>query len=341
MASPASEGPAPWAQLTDLLDALAAFNVRVGGGWGIDVLAGRVTRQHHDVDLFLPTRHIGPAVERLVARGWARVDGESPCRVVLELPGGSRADLNGLVYGADGHAVQASGDGDVEVWGSWAWTETEVAGRRVVCLTAEAQRLKHRGYPQRAADASDLAAIAHIDEPRRFDPSVRLAEPADERLLEGIETTSDLLLEPLGLWPLPAMSLEASAAERARTLVTLVAGRPAVGFCRIERVDENAHVGEIAVLPELGRMGIGSALMDAACAWARDHGYRALTLTTFVDPPFNAPWYERLGFEVLSPPYEPELARVVELEADLAELGPRVVMTRRLHRAHDAPGSDH
>jgi hypothetical protein len=80
----------------------------------------------------------------------------------------------------------------------------EVERRRIVCLSAEAQRLKHRGYPPRPVDAADLAAIAHINEPACFDPAVRPAEAGEEDLIEGIETASDRLLEPFGAWPLPA-----------------------------------------------------------------------------------------------------------------------------------------
>ena len=108
--------------------------------------------------------------------------------------------------------------------------------------------------------------------PERPLAAVRVAEPADEPLLEEIEGTCDALYQPLGLWPLPPMSAEAAAAEDARRVVTLVAGRPPVGFCRLERVDDGVHVGQVSVLPEHGRRGIGSALMEAACAWARGHG---------------------------------------------------------------------
>ena len=37
----------------------------------------------------------------------------------------------------------------------------------------------------------------------------------------------------------------------------------------------------------------------AVCAWAATAGYRAVTLTTFRDVPFNMPFYARLGFEVI------------------------------------------
>jgi GNAT superfamily N-acetyltransferase len=159
---------------------------------------------------------------------------------------------------------------------------------------------------------------------------VRLAEPGEAARIEEIETASDRLLEPLGLWPLPQSTAAAKAAESRRTVVTLVHGRPALGFVRIELVDGHPHIGQVSVLPEHAGTGIGAALMRAAFGWAEASGFGMVTLTTFVSPPFNAPWYAKLGFETVAPPYGPELADVVATEAGLEALDRRVVMVRRL-----------
>ena len=42
------------------------------------------------------------------------------------------------------------------------------------------------------------------------------------------------------------------------------------------------------------------ALIEQAVAWAGQRGLGAVTLTTFTDVPWNAPYYERLGFRRLS-----------------------------------------
>lgn len=324
----------PFAPLLGVLRLLEGIDARLGGGWGIDVLAGRVTRDHRDVDLFVAD--VPAAAARLIDAGFTPTREEPPHRVVLSAPASHArhfrmlADVNGLVYRPGGDAVQRDPSGEIEVFGSWAWTDCHLEEQSVVCLSAEAQRLKHRGYPSRPQDEADLAAIAHIEEPARFDPSVRAAENGDEDIIEGIETTSDRLYESVGLWPLPASPPELRAAEAARTRCTLVAGRPAVGFCRVEVLDGHAHVGQVSVLPEVGGLGIGTELMEEACRWAFREGYGPVTLTTFTDPPFNAPWYRRLGFDPMAPPYGPELSEVVAGEAGLAALGPRVVMVRRV-----------
>ena len=42
------------------------------------------------------------------------------------------------------------------------------------------------------------------------------------------------------------------------------------------------------------------SLIDHLAAWANEQGMSAVTLTTFADVPWNAPYYERRGFRSLS-----------------------------------------
>lgn len=315
--------------LVDTLDRLQGLDVRVGGGWGIDVLAGRVTRRHHDIDLFVPAAEMAAAADRLRRHGFDVLVDEGPCRMVLEDLRGTRVDLNGVAYRPDGHGVHGDAGGDIELLPAWGWARRSLTGRPVVCLSAEAQRFKHRGYPERPHDAADLAAIADICEPAGFDPAVRPVGAGEEDLLPAIEAASDRLLQLLGIGPLPAPGPAERAATAARTMATLVAARPPVGFARIERVDGHSHLGQLSVLPEYGCIGIGTALVEAACAWSRQRGAGMLTLTTFVDVPFNAPFYRRLGFRDLGrAEVGPQLAGLIDGEADLERFGPRTVMAR-------------
>ena len=97
-------------------------------------------------------------------------------------------------------------------------------------------------------------------------------------------------------------------------------------------MDGQPHVEEIDVDPAHGRLGIGRALLETALAWARAAGHRAVTLTTFREIPWNAPFYERAGFRVLAPhEIGPGLAAVVRDETARG-LDPRqrVAMRREL-----------
>jgi GNAT superfamily N-acetyltransferase len=91
-----------------------------------------------------------------------------------------------------------------------------------------------------------------------------------------------------------------------------LAGDVPVGFAHVEVLEATvAHLEEIDVHPEHGRRGVGRRLVRAVCTWAETNGYRAVTLTTFRDVPFNMPFYARLGFDVIPPEELSAALRVV------------------------------
>jgi GNAT superfamily N-acetyltransferase len=74
-----------------------------------------------------------------------------------------------------------------------------------------------------------------------------------------------------------------------------------VGYAITREVDATLYLQEIDVTPEHGRRGIGAALVNRVCAWAQQQGYRIVSLSTFRDIPWNAPFYAKLGFCMLKP----------------------------------------
>ena len=78
--------------------------------------------------------------------------------------------------------------------------------------------------------------------------------------------------------------------------VVLVVGDPPVGFACVELVDGDPFLWQLAVHPDHGRQGLGRALVDAVCDWARAGHFGVITLTTFRDVAWNGPFYESLGF---------------------------------------------
>ena len=89
-----------------------------------------------------------------------------------------------------------------------------------------------------------------------------------------------------------------------------------VGFAHVEVIDPTtAHLEEIDVLPAHGRRGLGTRLVTTVCSWAGTRGFESVTLTTFRDVPWNMPFYERLGFEVVpTSALSPALRAVVDDE---------------------------
>jgi GNAT superfamily N-acetyltransferase len=159
-------------------------------------------------------------------------------------------------------------------------------------------------------------------------PIVRRADASDLALLPEIDQRAESLFHVAGM-QLPEIPFPVDALHESKAV--FVAGRPPVGFVQVDEVDGIAHVQELAVIPSHMRQGIGSALLDRACEWARSSGYPAITLTTYAEVAWNAPFYASRGFVELDS-LTPELAELRDWERDvgLDEVGRRVAMRREL-----------
>lgn len=99
--------------------------------------------------------------------------------------------------------------------------------------------------------------------------------------------------------------------------------------------EEAVYIGETDVLPAHGRHGLGARLLSRACAWAREQGYTAVTLSTVRDVPWNGPFYRKHGFRDLQPAERtPSMRAIREKEAQHglrveARVFMRLELTRR------------
>lgn len=166
---------------------------------------------------------------------------------------------------------------------------------------------------------------------------IRPARPSDDAATEQIEIAADaLLIDRFRAvdWPPPTPAHERSAAP-GFVFVAEEAGDdvpPAtVGFVHVLQIDGHAHLEQLSVLPAFGRHGIGRRLVEAAVSEARDRGHDQVTLRTYLEVPWNAPFYTSCGF-VVSAPDTPLLRSLIQTEQDLGlfRFGPRVQMTATL-----------
>ncbi|MFZ0267655.1 GNAT family N-acetyltransferase [Caulobacter sp.] len=79
-------------------------------------------------------------------------------------------------------------------------------------------------------------------------------------------------------------------------LIVAVEGGAVVGFVMFRRVEARAYVEQLDVLPAFAGRAIGAALLDEVAERARAAGLDGLSLSTFREVPWNAPYYRRLGF---------------------------------------------
>jgi len=132
--------------------------------------------------------------------------------------------------------------------------------------------------------------------------SLRLARVSDAEAMPAIERAAAELFahdpglegfDPDDTWEVPDLE---RLIRKGHCLVAHV-GDEMAGFLVAEPFRRELHIWEMNVRPDFQQRGIGAGLVRAAQIDARNAGFKALTLTTFRDLTWNAPFYARLGFE--------------------------------------------
>ncbi|QHC24780.1 GNAT family N-acetyltransferase [Streptomyces sp. GS7] len=164
---------------------------------------------------------------------------------------------------------------------------------------------------------------------------IRVPAPADLPALRAVERAAGQRFRDLGMARIaddepPPLALLTEYQRAGRALAaydTDRPGAPPVGYLLWDPVDGCTHVEQVSVHPDRARRGIGRALIDRA---GKDGGRPALTLTTFAEVPWNAPYYTRLGFRALAgTALTPGLRALRAHEAELGlDRWPRVCMRR-------------
>ncbi|MBE9059452.1 GNAT family N-acetyltransferase [cf. Phormidesmis sp. LEGE 11477] len=168
---------------------------------------------------------------------------------------------------------------------------------------------------------------------------VRLAKEADLVHIPVIEARAARQFEPYAteleisvdlLSGLTPMTFLKRAQAEKRIWVAAIEAQP-VGFIVAKFLLESCFIVELDVLPDYGRRGIGSALIEACCEGARLRNHTQITLTTFRYVPWNIPFYRQCGFEILPPERcSRELKAIVEHEARYGFVQKHRVVMRRL-----------
>jgi GNAT superfamily N-acetyltransferase len=156
------------------------------------------------------------------------------------------------------------------------------------------------------------------------------------RALRSIERDAGRAFAAIGMSkiatdePLSVPQLEAFRADGRAWVVADHEDRP-VAYLLSAIVDGGAHIEQVSVSPAHARKGLGARLIEHLAQRALAEGRPALTLTTFRDVPWNAPYYRRLGFMTVDADQGPELAALGAHEAtSIPGDAPRVAMRRTL-----------
>jgi GNAT superfamily N-acetyltransferase len=169
-----------------------------------------------------------------------------------------------------------------------------------------------RGAVVRAAASDDVPLLARIE--------VRAGERFREVGLDAIADDD----------PPPDAELLAHVHDGTAWVVEL--DGQVVGYAVASVVDDEGHLDQVSLVPEVAGRGLGRALVEQVLTWSAGRGFDAVTLTTFRDVEWNGPLYRHLGFVDLDEgSLEPELAAVRQQEREMGlDVAPRVAMRRSL-----------
>jgi len=166
---------------------------------------------------------------------------------------------------------------------------------------------------------------------------VRVVRAGDLPRLQTIESAAGVLFREVGMPeiaddPPPPLAELARYEQSGSAWVAVDAADVPVAYLIAEPVDGSLHIEQVTVDPQYARRGLGRALIEHVADQARAGRLAALTLTTFRDVPWNAPYYARCGFRTLAADeLTPGLVAIRNREAAHGlDRWPRVCMRRDL-----------
>lgn len=165
--------------------------------------------------------------------------------------------------------------------------------------------------------------------------AIRPSLAADIFRLQEVERAAAELFRGSGLIDIDAMAVVSltdhmAAIEAGLSLICQVDGRIA-GFVTGEWQGEDMYLHELDVDPAFQRRGVGASLVRAFIDMAEAKGARDVYLATFRDPPWNAPFYRKMGFVDVprGGDYLPWMTALEESQAGFLDMSTRVFMKLR------------
>jgi GNAT superfamily N-acetyltransferase len=165
---------------------------------------------------------------------------------------------------------------------------------------------------------------------------IRPATPAELPALRAVERAAGAPFRAFGMAEIaddepPALDVLERYRRAGRAWIAAATdnGHP-LAYLIAEPVDGALHIEQVSVHPDFAHRRIGEALLAYAADRARDESLTHLTLTTFAEIPWNAPYYARLGFRTLDEAeLTPGLRKIRAAEAEHGlDRWPRVCMSR-------------
>ena len=139
----------------------AGVGVWLDGGWAVDALVRKQTREHADLDVVVDLTGMEAVRHALGAMGFTVSEDELPTRLAMTDARGRSIDFHTVTFDEEGGGVQRLQSGSSYRYPPEGFTGAgEVGGRRVKCLTAEVVADCHYGYQPDDKDRHNMRVLS-------------------------------------------------------------------------------------------------------------------------------------------------------------------------------------
>lgn len=132
------------------------------GGWGVDVLTGKQNREHRDIDINFDASYTESVIFELKGIGYIVDVDWMPSRMEFKHGKYGYLDIHPIDFYSDGSITQADPEGGKYIFQKDWFTSTEYKGRKIRCISKEAQLLFHSGYELSDKDYIDIDNLNSI-----------------------------------------------------------------------------------------------------------------------------------------------------------------------------------
>ena len=150
--------------LMTIINLLKDSNIKywIDGGWGVDILAGKQTRNHRDIDVDFDAQHTEELLKILLKYGYEVDTDWKPVRIELYSEKYGYLDIHPFILNEDGTSKQADLEGGFYEFEKDFFSNAIFEGKTSPCISLKGQKIFHSGYELRDKDKQDISVLEGI-----------------------------------------------------------------------------------------------------------------------------------------------------------------------------------
>lgn len=150
--------------LMNIVSLLEESNIKywIDGGWGVDILLGKQSRNHRDIDVDFDANDTERLLKILINNGYIIKIDWKPVRIELYSDKRGYLDIHPFILNNDGTSKQVDLDGGYYEFAADYFGNAIFNGKSIPCISLKGQQIFHTGYELRDVDKHDLEILESI-----------------------------------------------------------------------------------------------------------------------------------------------------------------------------------